>query len=368
MKYENVRLVFKGLVGLLVDHSQTTDPENLRVFVSVTHGSNVCHKSRSSQPVQLSRTTDSAAAQTSSQVRRYAAIWDKNDNGIVLRVKPDQVVCLQVCIEFASSGSTLALGYCTWRPAKKGHLDLIAKHYLQEGAAISIDQKRNAMLRFYAAAEGEGEASVTDVSSAVRRIASQQHATIGGAFSVERYRVQRAIIPPSAKDTLRSSRKTKWGKIIKQEDTFDGSKSTLLEDQSSLRRLGKENVRQRLDSESSACTVERKNSSTNVKTESLRQDDPAWETFDEDQLEWYHFDSHELFIGQQLKRRLNLDPTGSVRTIGCNQDETMKLPRRPCGQVCHGPLSPYQLASPPSLHLPPRPPSKPVNGKNKCWC
>lgn len=327
---EDVRLVFKGLVGLLVDHSQT-DPENLRVFVSVTHGGEICRKSRCSRPITLSR-ADSVAS-SSSHVRRYVAIWDEADKGIVLNVKLGQVLCLQVCIQFAS-GSTLALGCCKWRSAQRGDLDLIVKHYVQEGAAISIDQKRDAMLRFY---------SATDVES----------------YSDSSVASQMPTLPPSTKDTPRSVRKMKRGKMSKCEDAFAVSKNMLLEENECESRNFP--AIQRLDSESSTVTVRHKNSSKCVETEDVSDDGLSWETLGGDQVKWDYFDTPDFFLNHK-ESWLNMDKKSQVWCVDHDEGKNIKLEERPSFEASYGLPSSFRSASPLSSPLPPRPPSK--GGRN----
>ena len=275
-KYEQVRLVFKGLVGLLVDPTQI-DPENLRVFVSIAQGDDdSCQTSPCSYPIRLSQALSS---DPSSRIRRYVAIWHEHNKGVVIQVKPNQALCLQICVQFAS-GSSLALGCCKWRPARKGDSDLIVKHYKQEGAAIHIDPKGDAMLRFYSAEEASS-------SSPVRR-------------------GQLPALPPSPNDTPKSMKKHRIKKL-----NYDEEDDTSLSSFVSI---------------SSIITVRHRNSATGVDTNHCRTDnDPSW-----DHREWKSFDTPDCF--RDVKKSwswLKMTQSTRVRGIDCDMDDKMRLPPRP---------------------------------------
>jgi hypothetical protein len=293
--YEHVRLVFQGLVGLLVDPTQI-DPDHLRIFVTVTPSeeTETCRKSRCSHPIKLSQTNSSF----SSHVRRYVAIWQGDDNGILLNVEANEILCLQICVQFAS-GSSLALGYCKWRSVRKGNIDLIVKNYKQDGAAIQIDSKGDAMLRFSSFVEVDGSES---------------------SLSSE---AELPALPPSSKDTPKSVQNTRRTAIRAALDDGDedDSTSTLCDTTDS----GYFQARPRLDSDSSSITVRHKN--TSIPVDINQRDDPL--TLVTDYCEWNSFDTPDCFRDpQHTWSWFQVAQKSKFRGIDNDQDDKMRLPPR----------------------------------------
>ncbi|GAX28263.1 hypothetical protein FisN_27Hu086 [Fistulifera solaris] len=310
-KYESVRLVFQGLVGLVIDPTQI-DPAHLRIFVTVTPSDQTCRKSRCSHPIKLSQTNQSF----SSHERRYVAIWQGDDNGILLNVKPKEILLLQICVQFAS-GSNLALGYCKWRSARKGNVDLIIKHYKQEGAAIQIDAKGDAMLRFTSAVEVD--------------------ASYSSSLSVG----QKPVLLPSFKDkssSMRDSRRNANRTPLDHDDE-DDSTSTLCD----TTVTGNLQTRPRLHSDSSSITIRHKN--TSRFSETNRKEDSS--SFTGDHCEWNSFDTPECFRDPQHSQSwFRMTQKSKFRGIDNDQDEKIHLaPRSPRNSGSKGSIVVFDFPS-----------------------